>query len=257
MYRMLAIVLLVCLTGCSQQIPEEKQAEFLEAIDEIASGEEAKEAARSAAAKAFVAKPKIPTSTCEEVVVLDWKGEAASNKKFPRSDKNNLVSASSVDELEEASGTRLEKFRESADILRRRITGDAHKPFEKKNIDHVAQRIDKLADRDGYRYEIHYVIREIEHHDHEGEKVPVDVEGRAFVWDYDKGEIICAADAVGTLRDGDTIMVSYKLDDGSPTEDDKMRSYKYGLKSKVRRTALRKIGIGVDVEDDYDYSNVK
>lgn len=259
MYRLLIVVLVVCIAGCSSELPEEKKTEFLEAIDEIASGEEAKEAARSEAAKEFVAKAKIPTSKCEDVVVLDWKGEPTGNGQFPRSDKNNFVSASSIDELAEVSGTRVEKFRESADILRGRITGEAHKPFKKKNIEHVADRIEDLADRDGYRYEIHYVIRETEHHEYEGETIPVDVAGRAFVWDYDSGEIICAADSVGTLRDGDTVVVRYNLDDGRPTEDDKMRSYKYGLKSKVRRTALRKIGLGQDVEDEdkFNYTNVK
>jgi hypothetical protein len=257
MDRLLTLLLSsLYLAGCSQAIPEEKQAEFLEAIDEIARSEEAKEAVRAAAVEEFVARPKIPTSTCEDIVVLDRNGEPTSNGKFP-SPKGNNYQTGSLEDLDEMPGSRIARFRESAAMLRSRITGEALKPFTKKSIDHVARRIQELADNDGYRYDIHYLVRKIEHHEFQGEMIPVHVEGRAFVWDYDKSEIICAADAQGLLRDGDTLRVRYDRDRGGPTEKDEMTAYKYQLTSKVRRMALRKMGIGLNVDDEYDYTNVE
>ncbi len=255
MRRVVPLLLLLTLAACNKLPPEQKTA-LLAKLDQAVAAAEALEAGRSAGVLAYAGLPRMPESTCSEVIMLDSLGEPINNQRTPMQGSGNYVHAEGgVGDLAAQAGTRIKRARRDAALLRSQITGEGlvgAEAFDADSVDWAEQRIARLASSSWYRYDIHYVILEQRKGiERKGVKYPSFVSGRAIVWDYAKGKVACAASAQKSLGAGDSVMVTYVKSAGAQ-EQDYVAAYKYGLLHDVAGTAMKKIGLGTAYADSPD-----
>jgi hypothetical protein len=247
-----ALALAAAVAGCNSGISDEQRQQLLSELEANLAGARKMEQQRAAGTRVFFAGDEAQNQPCGPFILLGHPhatpSSTGNSRVVARADTGWNVTATDVASLEALKGKRIQAIEKDAARLRAQISGKGLPPGweaidNEKGLQYGKRRVAELGNPSWYRHEIIYapvkIVTELPYKDG---KYPSFVRGRAMVWDYQAGKVVCSAQEEANFYG--TVKAYYRRDTGV-TDADMMRAVKDGLLEAVYARTLLRLGVGV------------